>query len=182
MWIIYLGGSHFHQALGLGYSWGVVGQPLWRKSHSSPLSARLNGYGAYDFRQGRCLIWHDGKSNGEHTVKFLECLAHWLGTDNRQTIIIWDGAPCHQAKIVQTCAAQLGPLPGYDPDLNPIEGLWRWMRQEVTQHFCHGTLSGLFDDCLAFIDQINLDPDWIITRLWSKFELGPDYKKLLVSN
>ncbi|MCB0198496.1 MAG: transposase [Anaerolineae bacterium] len=26
------------------------------------------------------------------------------------------------------------PLPGYSPDLNPIEGLWKWMREEVTQH------------------------------------------------
>ena len=184
--IIYLDEAHFHQDLNLGYSWGLVGQPLWRESHSPPLSARLNWYGAYDFSQGRCLIWHYGKCNGEHTVKFLKRLADWLGTDERQTIIIWDGAPYHRAKIVQACAAQLGftllPLPGYSPDLNPIEGLWRWMRQEVTQHFCHDTLSDLFDDCLAFIDQINLDPNRIVTRLWPKFELDPDHEKLLVSN
>jgi len=170
----------------LGYSWGVIGQPLWRESHSPSLSARLNWYGAYDFSEGRCLIWQDGKCNGEQTVRFLERLAHWLGADERQTVIIWDGASYHRAEIVRMCASKLGfnllPLPAYSPDLNPIEGLWKWMRQEVTAHFCHNTLTELFNDCLHFIEQINLDPDQIITRLWPKFELDPDYEKLLVSN
>ena len=132
------------------------------------------------------MIWHFGQCNGEHTLKFLDQLADWLGAVERQTVIIWDGAPYHRAKIVQTYAAQLGftllPLPGYSPDLNPIEGLWRWMRQEVTQHFCHDTLSDLFDDCVAFIDRINLDPVRVVSRLWPKFELDPDYEKLLVSS
>ena len=184
--LIYIDESHFHQDLDLGYSWGRVGQPLWRESHSPPLSARLNWYGAYDFSRGRCLIEHYGKCNGEHTLKFLDRLADWLDPDDRQTIIIWDGASYHRAKIVQARAAQLGftllPLPGYSPDLNPIEGLWKWMRQEVTQHFCHASLSDLFDDCLAFVDQINLDPVRVITRLWPKFELDPVYEKLLVSS
>jgi transposase len=137
--IIYIDESHFHQDLNLGYTWGPVGQPLWRESQSPPLVARLNWYGAYDFSQGRCLIWHYGKCNGEHTLKFLKRLADWLGTDDRHTVIIWDGAPWHRAKKVQACAVQLGftllPLPAYSPDLNPIESLWKWMRQEVTQLF-----------------------------------------------
>jgi transposase len=73
------------------------------------------------------LFWHEGKCNGERTIKFLKRLADWLGDDDCQTIIIWDGAPWHRAKKVQRCADQLGfklmPLPGYSPDLNPIEGL-----------------------------------------------------------
>ena len=162
MRIIYLDEAHFHQDLNLGYSWGLVGQPLWRESHSPPLSARLNWYGAYDFSQGRCLIWHYGKCNGEHTVKFLKRLADWLGADDRQTVIIWDGAPYHRAKIVQACAAQLGfillPLPGYSPDLNPIEGLWKWMREDLTQHHCYKYLYQLERACFDFIDRINLDP------------------------
>ncbi|MCB0127218.1 MAG: transposase [Caldilineaceae bacterium] len=56
---------------------------------------------------------------------------------------IWDGGPCHRAKIVQAAAAELGftliALPGYSPDLNPIEGLWKWMREDVTHHHCYST-------------------------------------------
>jgi len=86
---------------------------------------------------------------------------------------------------VRTKAQQLGieliQLPAYSPDLNPIEGLWKWMREEVTQHFCHVSLRDLFLDCKAFIDQINLDPLAMISRLWPRFDLNPDYEKLLVS-
>ena len=40
----------------------------------------------------------------------------------------------------------------------------------------------LFDACKAFIDRINAHPYQVVTRLWPKFELDPDYEKLLVSN
>jgi transposase len=184
--IIYLDESHFHQDLDLGYTWTPTGQPAWRESFSPPLSARLNWYGAYDFSQGRCLIWEDGPCNTTNTLKFLKHLADWLGHDDRPTVIIWDGAPWHRAKKVRRWAAHLGfqlmPWPAYRPDLNPIEGLWHGMRQEVTQLFCHPSLTALADDSLAFIDQINLDPNALITRLWPKFDLDPAYEKLLVSN
>ncbi len=48
----------------------------------------------------------------------------------------WDGVSWHRAKSVQV-AAKLGltliPLPAYSPDLNPIDNLWRQMREEVTR-------------------------------------------------
>ena len=86
---------------------------------------------------------------------------------------------------MQEAAAELGftlqPLPGYSPDLNPIEGLWKWMREEVTRNHCHLTMRELFDACKAFIDRINAAPDQLLTRLWPKFDLDPDYEKLLLS-
>jgi transposase len=100
-------------------------------------------------------------------------------------IIIWDGAPWHRAHLVRDTAAELGftllPLPAYSPDLNPIEGLWKWMREEVTRNHCYHTMRELFDACKAFIARINTDPQAIISRLWPKFELDPEFEKLLVS-
>ena len=34
---------------------------------------------------------------------------------------------------------ELAPLPGYSPDLMPVEALWRWLREDVTYHYCHPT-------------------------------------------
>lgn len=42
-------------------------------------------------------------------------------------------------------------------------------------------MRAVFDACQAFIARINLDPEALITRLWPKFELDPEYEKLLVS-
>jgi transposase len=43
--------------------------------------------------------------------------------------VLWDGAPYHRAKAVREAAAALNitlmPLPGYSPDLMPVEALWR---------------------------------------------------------
>ena len=117
---------------------------------------------------------------------FLDQLALWLGPTEMETLIIWDGAAYHnRCAHVQHHADQLGlslvPLPAYSPDLNPIEGLWKWLREDLSQHHCFKYLYQLERACLDFIDRINLDPEAIITRLWPKFDLDPEYEKVLLS-
>ena len=120
--------------------------------------------------------------NKETTVAFLHRIDDWVRSCGREVVVIWDGAPWHRAKIVQQTAKELGitvvALPGYSPDLNPIEGLWKWMREEVTQHHCHDTVRDLFDACKRFIDEINRDPLAIVQRLWPRFDLDPEVEKL----
>ena len=112
-----------------------------------PLSDRLNGYGAYDFTHGECLLWEDGWCNGEQTVPIPAGLVSWRAGKAGRLVVIWDNAPCHVAKVVTAEAARLGieivSLPGYSPDLNPIERLWDWMREEVTRGFCHASVSAV---------------------------------------
>lgn len=184
--IIYLDEVHLHQDMEVGYTWSPVGEANWVPSTSPGLSARLNWFGAYNFTDGACFVWEDGKCNGHTTTHFLQQLSHWLGATDRQVVIIWDGASYHRSQKVRTDAEHLGfqilPLPGYSPDLNPIEGLWKWLREAVTQHICHATLDALRQDCLAFINDINLDPLHIISRLWPHFDLDPDIEKLRFSS
>jgi transposase len=184
--VIYIDEAHFHRDLDLGYTWAPRGEVAYRLSACASLAERINWYGAYDFTRGRCLLWNEGPCNSEHTVDFLQRVVEWVGPTTQRIVLIWDGAPYHRATLVQAAAADLAlelvPLPGYSPDLNPIEGLWKWMREEVTQHQSYPTLRALFDAYKAFIDNINLDPLQIISRLWPKFDLDPDYEKLLVPN
>lgn len=185
--LIYIDEVHLHQDLELGYRWSIKGEADWVPSHCLPLKNRLNWYGAYDFSNGQCFIWHNGTCNGSNTIAFLDQLQHWLGDDLSKVLIIWDGAAYHsRCTEVQQHADQLGfsvvSLPAYSPDLNPIEGLWKWMREDLTQHHSFNYLYQLEFACRAFIARINLDPQAIITRLWPKFKLNPDYEKLLFSN
>jgi transposase len=184
--LVFIDEAHVHQDLDLGYTWAPANRPAWRKSTSPSLAARLNWYGAFDFSSGRCFLWQQGKCNGEQTALFLEQLSAWLGEEERPVILIWDGAPWHRSQQVQDKAHQLGlhllPLPGYSPDLNPVERLWQWLREDVTQLFCHPSLHALLLACTAFLERINLDPELILKRLCPKFDLDPDYEKLLVSN
>ena len=145
-----------------------------------------NWYGAYDFAEGRCFIWNEGSCHIEHTIQFLQRLAAWLDDEPSEVVITWDGAPWHRAKCIQAAVVKLGftliALPDYGSDLNPIEGLWKWMREEVTRNHCHDSMRRLFDACKEFIDRINDDSTSLVYRLWPKFEFDPDYEKLLVSN
>jgi transposase len=185
--LIYVDEAHFHQDLALGYRWSVVGEADWVASHCPPLKNRLNWYGAYDFSHGQCLIWHQDTCDSDRTVAFLQYLAEqWPAEPGQQTVIIWDGAAWHShADNVRQQAQALGfdliQLPAYSPDLNPIEGLWKWMREELTQHHCYKYLYQLERACFDFVNRINLDPEAIITRLWPKFELDPDYENVLFS-
>jgi len=183
--IVYVDEVHLHQDMEVGYTWSAVGEANWVPSSSPGLSARLNYFGAYNFTDGACFVWEDGKCNGDTALRFLQQLSCWLGKTRRQVVLIWDGASYHRSKNVRTYAEQLGfqllPLPAYSPDLNPIEGLWKWLREEVTQHYCHETLAELRQDCFAFIHAINLEPEQMIARLWPRFDLDPEIEKLRFS-
>ena len=178
--LAYIDEAHIHRDMDLGYTWARQNQIAWRMSDSAPLSDRINRYGAYDFGAGQCFVWNEGSCNKEHTIQFLQRMAEWLGDGPGPVVIIWDGATWHRAKAVQIAAAKLGlilcPLPAYSPDLNPIENLWRWMREEATQNHCHLSLRHLFDACKAFINRINAHPERVVSRLWPKFELNPEYE------
>lgn len=99
--------------------------------------------------------------------------------------VIWDGAPRRRAKFLTEKAASLGlellRPPGYSPDPTPIEGLWKWMREEVTQHRRHASLRDLFKACTRFVDRINEDPREVVRRLWPRFELASGVEQLRFS-
>jgi transposase len=181
--LIYVDEVHIHRDLDLGYTWGRKGVRLWRKSDCPKLSERMNAYGAYDFSNGACFLWQNGWCNGTHTVSFLQALVAWRKGLKGRLVLIWDNAPCHVAKIVKAEAALLGIelvfLPGYSPDLNPIERLWDWMREEVTRGCCHRSVAELIAACQAFIERINRDPIALVDRLWPKFELDPEFEAKL---
>jgi transposase len=70
--------------------------------------------------------------NGLHTIEFLVHLGR-LGAD--RLLVVWDGSPIHRRAEVKAFVAEAGdaihlePLPPYAPDLNPVEWLWRQMKE-----------------------------------------------------
>jgi transposase len=180
---IYADEVHVHRDLDLGYTWGREGERPWRASDCPRRSDRRNAYGAYDSTHGGCLLWQDGWCNGERPVRFLHELVRWRAGEQGRLVLVWDNAPCHVARPVTAEAARLGievvNLPGYSPDLNPIERLWDGMREGVTRGSCHGGVAELITACQASIARINGDPLGLIDRLWPKLELDPEFEEKL---
>jgi transposase len=82
----------------------------------------------------------------EHSIKSADVLAflrRLLAHFRGKLLIIWDGLPAHRSQAVKTFLhdeAQgrlwLERLPPYAPDLNPAEGLWRYLKLVELRNFC----------------------------------------------
>jgi hypothetical protein len=62
----------------------------------------------------------------------------------------------------------------------PVEALWRWLREDVTDQHCHASLDGLETSVADFQDKINQDPIALADRLALKTQLDPDVEKLRI--
>jgi transposase len=143
--LVYLDEAHIHQDADLGYGWAERGRRLWVASGSPGLSAKVSFYGLYLYDEGQVRLWPYPRANGEHTIEVLRRLR--AEHPDRELVVLWDGASYHRAGTVREAAAalriELRPLPGYSPDLMPVEALWRWLREDVTYHHCHASRDDL---------------------------------------
>jgi transposase len=178
--LVYLGEAHIHQDADLGYGWARRGEHLWIASSSPGLSARVSFYGLYLYNEGQVRFWPYARANGEHTVDVLRRLR--VEMPDRALLVRWDGAPYHRANAVREAASELGidlvPLPGYSPDLMPVEALWRWLREDVTHHHCHTSPEDLTRRVAAFETRLIQNPFAVADRLWVKDELDPAEERL----
>ena len=79
---------------------------------------------------------------GPDVVDFLQQL---LDQVSGQLLVVWDGISIHRSRVVKEFlaagAAQrlwLEQLPGYAPELNPDEGIWRYLKRvELRNLVCH---------------------------------------------
>ena len=73
-------------------------------------------------------------------VRFLK---HALRQVGGKLLIIWDGSPIHRARVMKefledgaATRVQLEQLPGYAPDLNPDEGIWKHLKYVELKNVC----------------------------------------------
>ncbi len=89
---------------------------------------------------------YDGAVKSAQIVEFLKALRAQL---KRKLLIVWDGAAQHKSRIVREYldstkgAVQMALLPGYAPDLNPVEYLWAWLKRHALANFCPNSLAEL---------------------------------------
>jgi len=84
---------------------------------------------------------------GEDVVRFLK---HLMCQIEGKLLVIWDGSPIHRSGAVKDFLAsgaasrvRLEQLPGYAPDLNPDEGIWKHLKCVEMKNLCCQSLSEL---------------------------------------
>jgi transposase len=93
------------------------------------------------------MIEQERTFKGEDVVRFLKHLMRQIGG---KLLVIWDGAPIHRSQAVKdflvsgaTRRVRLEQLPGYAPDLNPDEGIWKHLKCVELKNLCCQSLSEL---------------------------------------
>ena len=97
----------------------------------------------------RCRLWFQlrpGSYNAAGLIDFLRDLKKHLR--RQQAILIWDGLPAHKSREMraylesQKSWLSVEMLPGYSPDLNPVEDLWGNVKGQELANRC---VEGLAD-------------------------------------
>ncbi len=96
------------------------------------------------------MIEQEKAFKGEDVVRFLKHLMHLMRRIPGKLLVIWDGSPIHRSRAIKDFLAngaarrlQLEQLPGYAPDLNPDEGIWRHLKCVEMKNLCCQSLAEL---------------------------------------
>ena len=98
--------------------------------------------------EGKLLMMEQERAfKSPDVVRFLR---HALRQIPGKLLVIWDGSPIHRGQPVKDFLAsgaasrlQLEQLPGYAPDLNPDEGIWKHLKYVELKNLCCRSLSEL---------------------------------------
>ncbi|MFC7559597.1 IS630 family transposase [Paenibacillus farraposensis] len=121
-----------------------------------------------DYRTGR-IVWQEDEHTAETFLTFLQKVlsAYPAGS----IVIVLDNARIHHAKLLQPFLEEqkgrleLVFLPPYSPQLNIVEGLWKWLKSSVINNVFYSTVTEIRLRVGQFIDEIMKHPHAIIDRL-----------------
>ena len=108
--------------------------------------------------------------------QIIDFLEHLLRHLRRPLLVIWDGLPGHRSTAVRDFVAQqrdrltLEPLPGYAPELNPVEHIWGHLKQHEIANLCPRELWQLSAAARAALRRMRRRPT-LVTAFWKQAEL-----------
>jgi transposase len=146
-WILFQDESGISERPSVRRTWAPKGEtPIlihafnWKKmSISAVLAYRWDGK--------RCRLYFQmrgGSYDAESLIRFLKDLKRHL--HGMKGILIWDGLPGHRSRIMseylwsQRHWLRVERLPGYAPDLNPVEALWGNIKGREVANLCAANL------------------------------------------
>jgi len=135
--------AHFVYGKFSSYSWGKK----VRYSPSGHGRHRINVYGVYDVIANEVYsMYNEGYIDANFMVEYFEWLRENIYQNQQRPLhIVLDNARYQHCNYVKECAGDLNIvlefLPGYSPNLNLIERLWKYMKQILAKSYytCKGT-------------------------------------------
>jgi transposase len=106
----------------------------------------------------------------------IEFLTHLLRHVPGKVLVIWDGSTTHRSKVVRDFVADqngrltLEFLPGYAPELNPVEYLWGYWKHHELPNLCPKDFWQLSEHARKALRRMRRRPR-LVTAFWKQAEL-----------
>jgi len=116
---------------------------------------------AYRWDGRRARLWFQmkpGSYDGEKLIGFLAELQEEFG--GQKVILVWDGLPAHKGRLVQAYLRRQSRwvheerLPGYAPELNPVESVWENVKGREMANLCAESLAAAGAECRRGLNRI----------------------------
>ena len=130
--ICFMDGVHPTHNVQPAYGWIKKGERKELPANTG--RARINITGAIDITSHDVLVQEDEMLNADATIKFFQKIEEAY-PDKTKVYLFCDNARYYRNKAVkkhlENSKIVLHFLPPYSPNLNPIERLWKWMKERV---------------------------------------------------
>jgi transposase len=116
-----------------------------------------------------------GTIRAPQVVEFLKALRAQLR--GRRLLIVWDGLGAHKSGRVrrwleeQQGQVQIEFLPGYAPELNPVEQIWNYLKNREIANLCAANLAEVGDLARRRLRSMQRRPN-LIRAFWRQTELA----------
>ena len=114
-----------------------------------------------------------GAIKAPQIITFLQHLMRHL---RRPLLVIWDGLPGHRSAAVRDFVAAQGSrltlewLPGYAPELNPVEHIWSYLKEHELPNLCPRELWQLGAAARGALRRMRRRPT-LVAAFWKQAEL-----------
>jgi transposase len=157
--VCFIDGVHPTHNVQPAYGWIKKGEPKAIPTHTG--RKRLNLTGAIDILSHRVHIRKDETLNGIATIAFLRQLEEAYPTMNKVHVFCDNASYYRNMEVkeyLKNSKIERHFLPPYSPNLNPIERLWKWMKEVVVYNTYYEEFEAFKEAILGFFETLNALP------------------------
>lgn len=122
-----------------------------------------------DYATGK-IVWHEDEEYTAQTFLFFlrKVIVEY---PTGKIVMVLDNARIHHAKLLQPFLnkmkgrLELVFLPPYSPQLNIVEGLWKWLKSDIINNVFYNSVAEIRKNVRAFMQEIMKRPMVIVDRL-----------------
>jgi transposase len=151
-------------------TWFLKGQQRIIPTYGQHKGVKL--LGTLNYETGEVFCVEEESYDAKVFLGFLKRVLHHYPSG--KIVMVLDNARIHRAKLIQPFLEEnkdrleLVFLPPYSPNLNLVEGLWKWLKESVVNNVFYPTIQKIKLNVRKFIQQVSTNPEEVIDRLCIK--------------